>query len=103
MTEALLVKSPITDLRVEPLLQPEPQHERFWCRRWSPRDPVRIRGVEHLIVLLASLGRTGDYAGIINEATGAWAQVKRLGDRWWVEGRSASEGWRLSAPGGDDA
>ena len=52
-----------------------------------------IRGLEHLVVLMTTLSPDNEHAGVSDEVTGAWAQVKRLGDRWWVEGCGPSEDW----------
>lgn len=87
-----LVERPIAHVLVEQFHLPEPEQERLWIRGWSD-SPVRIRGAEHLTVLLTTLNRANDHAGVTDEATGAWAQVKRLGERWWVEGRGPSDEW----------
>lgn len=71
---------------------PQPEQQRHWVHGWSAA-PVRIRGLEHLIVLLTTLSPDNDHAGITDDVTERWAQVKRLGDLWWVEGRSETAGW----------
>ena len=92
MTDTMLVEGPTADVRVEQSVQLEREQERFWVRGgWDV--PIRIRGVEHLTVLLTTLRPAHSHAGITDEATGAWAQVKRAGERWWVEGRGPSEEW----------
>lgn len=81
-----------TDAWVELLTEPEAQQLRLWHYRWRP-NPVTVRGPEQLTVLLASLRAESDFAGITDEDNDRWAQVKRVGAGWWVEGRCPSEEW----------
>ena len=45
------------------------------------------------MVLLTTLSADNDHAGVTDDLTGAWAQVKRIGDRWWVEGWNPTVDW----------
>lgn len=92
MTDTMVLERPITEVQVEHFVQREPQHERRWIRGWA-EAPVRIRGLGHLMVLLITLSPDNDHAGVTDDLTGAWAQVKRLSDRWWVEGWNPTDDW----------
>ena len=92
MSSTMLVERPSTEGQVERLVQPDAEPRRQWVHRWSA-TPVDVRGLEHLMVLLTTLTPDSDHAGVTDDVTEAWARVKRMGDRWWVEGWTPSDDW----------
>lgn len=75
MTDTMVLERPITEVLAEPFVQAEPQHERSWIRGWADA-PVRIRGLEHLMVLLTTLSPDNDHAGVTDDLTGAWPRSR---------------------------
>ena len=81
-----------SDTWLDVLTAPESEQPRLWHHRWR-HHPMALRGQEQLTVQLASLRPDGDFAGVTDEASGRWAQVKRIDSGWWVEGSGPDDEW----------
>lgn len=68
-----------------------PERGIMWLPRWSRHGAAPVRSVEHLAVLISSLGQQS-FSGVESDShvVRRWAQTMRVGDDWIVEVRDCS-------------